>query len=176
MMIDEKIKKFLIISLKYYGKEIVLSSNQHYSINQIIDESINNNETKYSIQYGFPQSGCISMIFSYKKEENQIIINKVTVYAPEKDKELLMATFSPQFNDGAFNVKTNIGLDMDTKEYSNPEDIEQNPNALKILDIAISDLEQAQIIGECRVAVPEGNTLIPVCTSKNINHEKEKSL
>ena len=65
---------------------------------------------------------------------------------------------------------------MGTQEHSSIQEIEENPNALKMLDIAISDLNQAQVLGECRIAVPEGSDRIPCCNSTHISNEKGKSI
>ena len=62
----EKITDFWRKSFKYHGKEIALDSNQHFSIDQICnDENLQNGIYDYQVQYGFPQSGCITLDFSF---------------------------------------------------------------------------------------------------------------
>ena len=164
----EKIGKLLKIALAYYGKEISLPSTQLFTFDQINDEE-NSIEGKYNyhIQYGFPQSGCVSMKFSYLEENNSFSINKISVYAPTADKEFVVTNFAPQSDFGAISVSANFGLDMDTKEHTSSVEIEQNPNALKMLDMAINDLSQAEILGECRAEVPIGSDRIPLCNTTN---------
>ena len=164
----EKIGKLLKIALAYYGKEISLPTTQHFSFDQINDEK-NSIEGKYDyhIQYGFPQSGSVSMGFSYLEDSNSFSINKISVYAPPADKEFVVANFAPQSDFGAISVSANFGLDMNTIEHTSSGEIEQNPNAQKMLDMAINDLSQAEILGECRVAVPIGSDRIPLCNTTN---------
>ena len=91
------------------------------------------------------------MKFSYLEENNSFSIDKISVYAPTADKEFVVANFAPQSDFGAISVSANFGLDMDTNEHVSSVEIEQNPNALKMLDMAIIDLSQAEILGECIV-------------------------
>lgn len=107
------------------------------------------------------------MEFSYLEENNSFSIDKISVYAPTSDKEFIIANFAPQYEVNELSINANFGLDMDTKKHTSSIDIEQNPNALKMLDMAINDLSQAEIIGECREAVPIGSDRIPLCNSTN---------
>lgn len=172
----EKMSKLLKIALAYYGKEISLPSTQLFSFDQINDEESSiKGKYNYHIQYGFPQSGCVSMRFSYLEESNSFSISKISVYAPPADKEFVVANFAPQSDFGAISVSANFGLDMDTKKHTSSIEIEQNPNALKMLDMAISDLSQAEVLGECGAVVPIGSDRIPLCitTNKPLNKEKK---
>ena len=171
----EKITDFLRKSIKYYGKEIALDSNQHFSINQICnDENLQNGIYDYQIQYGFPQSGCITMEFSFNEKSKSFSIDKATVYAPPADKEFIVANFAPQTDFDELSVRANFGLDMDTKKHTSSAEISQNPNALNMLDFAIGDLEKAEVLGECRLAVPAGSERIPLCHSTNKSLNKGK--
>ena len=162
----EKMGKLLKIALSYYGKEISLPSTQLFSFDQInAKENSIEGKYNYQIQYGFPQSGCVIMGFSYFEESNSFSIDKISVHAPTADKEFIVANFAPQSGFGGLSISANFGLDMDTKEHTSSVEIEQNPNALKMLDMAINDLGQAEILGECRVAVPMGSDRIPLCNT-----------
>ena len=173
----QKIDSFFKTAMKYYGKEIALPSNQHFSIDQIIDEEkYKNGEFNYMIQYGFPQSGCVSMKFGYSQGNNSFSINGISVYSPPKGEDVIMANFAPQVESGGIGISVNLGIDTGTQEYSKLSEIDENPNALKILDIAISDLDKAQVLGECREAVPVGSTRIPCCNSTRFSCEKGKQM
>lgn len=174
---SKKLDSFFRTSLKYYGKEIGLTSNQHFSIDQISDpDKEQAGEYRYVIQYGFPQSGCVSLHFGYSQESNSFTVNKVSVYAPPVGENIIMANFAPQTQVGEIGISVNFGIDMGTQEHTSLSEIEANPNALKMLDIATLDLSQAQILGECRVAVPEGSERIPCCDCTHISNTKGKSM
>lgn len=174
---SKKIDSFFRTALKYYGKEIGLTSNQIFSIDQICSsDKVQEGEYKYKIQYGFPQSGCVSMNFSYSQKSNSFIIDKISVYAPPIGENIIMANFAPQLQEGPIGINVNFGIDMGTQEHSSIQKIEENPNALKMLDIATSDLNKAQVLGECRTAVPKGSDRIPCCSSTHISKDKGKSI
>lgn len=172
---QEKITDFWRNSFKCFGKEIVLNSNQYFSIDQICnDENLQKGIYNYHVQYGFPQSGCITLDFSFKKEDKSFSIDKITVYAPPADKEFIVANFAPQAVFDELSIRANFGLDMETKEHTSCTEIFQNPNALNLLDFAIGDLKKAEILGECRLEVPIGSKRIPMCHSTNKSLNKEK--
>lgn len=173
----KKIDIFFRTALKYCGKEIGLTSNQIFSIDQIRDsDREQEGEYSYAIQYGFPQSGGISMKFDYSQKLNSFSVDKISVYAPPIGENIIMANFAPQLQEGPIGISVNFGIDMGTQEHSTIQEIEGNPNALKMLDIATSDLNQAQILGECKIAVPEGSDRIPCCNSTHISKDKGKSM
>lgn len=173
--VAEKIKKLLEIVLSYYGKEIALSSVQHFSFDQIIDEENSiQGKYKYHIQYGFPQSGCVNMIINYRKDVNSFSVDKISVYAPTSDKDFVVTNFIPQFELDNLNVSENFGVDIGTIEHTSSIDIEQNPNAMKMLDMAINDLSQAEVLGKCEQEAPIGSQEIPICISINKPLYKEK--
>ncbi len=170
----EKITDFWRKSFKYYGKEIALDSNQHFSIDQICnDENLQNGIYDYQVQYGFPQSGCITLSFSFTEKDKSFSIDKITVYAPPADKEFIVANFAPQ-TFGGLSASANFGLDMETKEHTSLAEILQNPNALKMLDFATRDLENAEVLGECRLEALTGSERIPMCHSTNKPQNKGK--
>ena len=45
-----------------------------------------------------------------------------------------------------------------------------------MLDIATLDLNEAQILGECRVVVPEGSETIPCCECIHISNTKGENI
>ena len=129
--VAEKIKKLLEIVLSYYGKEIALSSVQHFSFDQIIDEENSiQGKYKYHIQYGFPQSGCVNMIINYRKDVNSFSVDKISVYAPTSDKDF---------------VVTNFGV--------KPDGITINTTSLQSL------IDRVNIKGGGRIVFPEGKFL-----------------
>lgn len=175
--VKEKTSGFFQKSLKFCGKEIALNSNQHFDIWQIRnDENLQQGIYDYQIQYGFPQSGCIILDFSYGLENKNFSINEITVYAPDSSENIISANFAPQANNDNLTVSANFGLDMEAKEYIGASEIAQNPNALNLLNFANNDLENAEVLGECRLGVVMGGKRIPVCQSvkKSLNNGKNK--
>ena len=175
--VNEKINKFFYKAFEYYGKEIALESNQYFSIDQIVDEEKQQQgEYQYRIQYGYPSSGCVSMKFCYSEKNDSGSITEVTVDAPPADKEMIIATFAPQSQINGIKISANFGLDMGTVQHKSLSAIANNPNALKMIDIAISDLCQAEILGECGIVVPADSNLIPCSNSTNKPYNKGKSV
>ena len=82
--------------------------------------------------------------------------------------------FVPQVNIDELGISANFGLDIDTKEHTSSIEIEQNPNALKMLDMAINDLSQAKILGKCCLEVSKDSDAIPLCYVRNEIINKEK--
>lgn len=175
--VNKGIDNFFRAAIKYYGKEIGLASNQHFSIDKICDiKKEENGEYRYNIQYGFPQSGCVSMDFIYSKKSNLFTVDAISVYAPPAGENITMANFAPQIQTGEIGISINFGMDMGTQEHKSIQEIEENPNALKMLEIATADLNEAQILGNCMLSVPSGSDRIPCCNSTYISNSKEKSL
>ena len=133
-------------------------------------------EYRYVIKYGFPQSGCVNMYFNYLQKSNAVTVDKISVYAPPVGKNIIMANFAPQIQIGDIDISMNLGVNSGTQEHTSFTDIDANPNALKILDIAILDLSQAQILGECMVDVPEESNNIPCCDCIHISDTKGKKI
>ena len=175
VQVSEKIKKIVCYSLGFMGKKILIRSTQVFDFCQ---KNYENNQVQdkidYSIQYGFPQSGSVIIGFSYYKEKNSISVNKISVYTQPADKEFVVANFAPQYDLGVGELNVNFGFDMCTKQYTGLEEIGKNPNALKMLDMFINDLSQAEVIGECNLTVPVGSNEIPLCDAINepLNTEK----
>ena len=174
--IEKKISIFFRTAFKYYGKEIGLTSNQPFFINQLCNpEKEQYGEYNYMIQYGFPQSGCVSLKFQYSQEEKSFTINEVSVYAPPAEENIIMANFATPLQDGPIGVDINFGMDMGTKSHTSIDEIEENPNALKMIELATSDLSKAQILGKCMLEVPEGSDMIPCCNSVHIFNNKGRT-
>ena len=174
---SQKLENFLRTSLKYYGKKIRLNSYQHFSIDQISNPDKEQlGEYRYIIQYGFPQSGAVKIHFDYSQKSNSYTINKVTVYAPPIGENIIMANFAPQSRVGEIDISVNIGIDTGTEKHTNLSEIEANPNALQMLDIATLDLSQAQILGKCTTIVSDGSEIIPCCDCTHISNTKGKSM
>lgn len=166
MQAKTKIISFCLAAMKYIGKEITLPSNEHFIIDCVIDEEkAKNGKYDYMIHYGFPQSGCIVMKAELSTKSNSCSVSSITVYAPQKEGDIIMTDFDPQ-------IGTSVNLV--TPEHSDISKTDENPNALFMLDIAIYDLNNAQVIGKCsRLAVP-GSTHIPCCNSTQVQSTKEK--
>ena len=175
MNISQKINNFFGTAIKYHGEEIALQSNQYFSIDQIVnDDKEQDGKYDYHIQYGFPQSGCISMKFTYSENENAFSINDISIYVPPANQELIIANYAPEMQFGEMQIQTNIGVDMKTQKYSNLSEIELNPNAIKMLDMAISDLQNALVIGENKQTVSIGSDIIPCCSTVPYPHTSKK--
>lgn len=172
----KRINDFFKITLQFYGKEIGITSNQYFGINKIYNkENEQLGEYEYIIQYGFPQSGCVNMNFKYYRKTKSFTLDKISVYAQPANQSYYTANFAPQTQIGETSINMNFGMDTGTQEHTTLDEIENNPNALKMLDSAISDLKQAKILGDCTFVVPKGSNMIPVCTSANII-EKNKTI
>lgn len=172
MSIEELMTLFLRTSLAFMGKEICLPSNQYFGIEQIVDEEKNTQEIyEYAIQYGFPQSGCISTRISYSKQKKSIEVNEFEVYAQPADEQIMMSNFVPEEKIDEINIKVHFGADIGTIQHSTPDEIDANPNAVKTIKIAINDLSKAEILGECLLDVPVGSDRIP-CTSSTTKPRK----
>lgn len=175
--VSEKITELLKIALRYYGKEIELISAQHFSFDQINEEEKNNNgEYNYHIQYGFPQSGSVNIWFNYSEKNNSIIIDKVNVFAPADGKDFYIANFAPQYQTEEITMSINFGVDMDTQEHTSFEEIEKNPNAIKMLNVALRDLTKAEIVGDCNLDVPIGSKTLPCSNSTTRFRNKGKNI
>ncbi|MCM1053740.1 MAG: hypothetical protein NC483_07190 [Ruminococcus sp.] len=171
-LVDTKIEKFFRVSSQYLGKEIGLLSGQHFSIAHFRSkEKADDGTLNYLIQYGFPQSGAVCLNFDYLPAQNAVTINKIEVFAPEAGKEMTLASFAPQAQVAEFGISINFGVDNNTKPHLTHSEIEANPNALKMLDLAIDDLAHAQVIGECQLCVPKDSDYIPCASSSRIDRD-----
>ena len=164
-----KIIKFFRISFTNFGKEIAIPSDQFFTINQISNiEKEKAGEYSYYIQYGFFHTGCICLNLSYFFKSNEVKLNNICIYAPEKEKNVS----SPiKISEG-----TNKFLNEKTEKYSTIDEIANNPIAIKLLDLAISDLQQTIVLGEY-FSPMLNNNIIPCCSTKTYPHEeKQKKL
>ena len=172
MNIQEIMSLFLKTSLTFAGKEVCLPSNQHFNIDQILDENNDEEVFDYVIQYGYPQSGCVSAHIRYLKRKCAIEVTKFDVYAQPADQQIMMSTFTPEEEIGELTIKASFGMDLGTIKHSTTHEIEDNPNAITTIKMAINDIAKAEVLGECMVAVPNGSDRIP-CT---ISTTKKRSL
>ena len=158
------INSFFKTSFMYFGKEIAIPTNQLFRIVELINEETED-EYMYRIQYGFPNSGSVSMKIGISKSKKAAFIDDISVYALPPDKDMTIVNFNRREDYGPFGFEINVGIDIGTKEYKSLEEIENNPNAIGMIEFAISDLQKAQIMDECRMAVPIGSTEIPCCNT-----------
>ena len=164
MKAQNRINDFLLTSLKLFGKEISIPSNQAFEIDAIKEDDGTNS---FSIQYGFPQTGSIYIEFAWIDELKDFIVNEATVYAPEDNQNIVLASFTPQVEIEETNISANFGLDTNTIKYSGLDEIDASSNAIKMLNIAINDLKHATVLRECQIDVPEGSRQIPCTVSVN---------
>lgn len=169
---EEKLQSFLKSSLKLMGKEIALPSNYYFCINYIADNADDNEEVNsYKIQYGYPQSGSVYVEFYCSINEGVIKIKKYSVHAPRPEDNMTSSAFAnivanQEVKDiPGLSISFHFGADINTEEYKTLEDINKHPNALDMLTTAITDLNQAEVLGECRLNVPTGSEYIPVTNS-----------
>ena len=171
---SKKLDRFFRTAIAYYGKEIGLTYNQHFGIDQICDpEKEEEGEYRYAMQYGFPQSGCVSLRFGYSDKDHSFTIDDITVYAQPAGENMMVANFAPQTQIGPIGIQANFGIDMGCEKYTTLRAIDENPNALRMLDMATADLMEARILGECRVVVPEGSDRIPCCDCTYLPRQSE---
>ncbi len=160
---EEKIDSFFKAAIAYYGKEIALDSNQYFEIDQIVDREYT--KPRFQIQYGYPQSGSVFLKFELDSPNNSVALTDISINAPRKGEPIYMATFAPEYQPlEELSIRFDFGMDMNTEEHNTITSIMDNPNALRILTAATTDLERAEVLGECRLAVPMDSVLIP-CTS-----------
>lgn len=165
MSAGDKVKKFFRIATKYMGKDIAIPSNNTFDINYVVDKQAEmEGIRKYTIQYGFPQSGCVYLSFSVMSEENRIGITSLSVYAPPADQEMIIANYNPEIDAGGLGISFKVGLDNGTIEHESLDEIENNPNAMQMLDIAIEDLSKAEVLGEC-MEISSDEDIIPCCST-----------
>ena len=154
----QALSEFLGVAVNYIGKEIELKSSQHFSITYNIEDE---NMPMYQFQYGFPQSGCVSLSM-INGGEHEGKCARVLVTAPSADKEFVTATFKDKKEVGAgLSVGVSFGIDMGFDEHKTFAEIEANPNAITMVDLAVQDLSQAVVLGESREAVSEGEKHLP---------------
>lgn len=166
----QHIERFFKTALKYYGKEIGLVSNQYFGIDEIRTQE--GSDPKFRIQYGFPQSGCVLMEVEYSKEEHTVFITKIESYAPPADRNIMMGKFSNTSQEGPVSISINFGMDMGTQSHVGVDEISKNPNAIQMIKIATSDLDKAQVFGECRLCAPSDSDTIPCCDTRTITADK----
>lgn len=156
--VSQALAEFLNISASYIGKEIELQSKQPFFISyNIEDETM----PRYQFQYGWPQSGSVFLsIITDGKYKNQVF--RVSVTAPSADKEFVTATFSEKKDFArSLSVDVGFGIDMSFNKHTTFAEIEANPNAMRMIELATQDLSKAVVLGESHECVPEGETRLP---------------
>ena len=174
MNADEKATLFLQKALKLYGKELSIPSNQPFFISEIEDEeSKKTGNPKIRVQYGFPQSGSVCVDFNIIIDEKKAEMTDVVVFTQPSDKDIIMANYAPQSKTGEVTINANFGMNTGTQKYATFKEIDENPNALKLLDIAIEDLDNAIIHGPFNGSIPMNSNSIPCCNT--IPYERGKT-
>ena len=164
----KQLNEFIYTSLNFYGKEIAIDSRQLFTIEQVVnDDDLKNGIYHFSIQYGYPQSGCVSVDVCCN--DSSINVEDFCVYAtPEKDDNLSVVYDSQPISSSILpemSISVNFGALLNTVEHKTIHDISMNKNAIAMLNNAVNDLQNAEILGECRAHVLMGSDRIPVCNS-----------
>ncbi|MBR3145843.1 MAG: hypothetical protein IKF47_01125 [Bacilli bacterium] len=181
MKAEDKAKQFLKTSLRYYDKEIAIPSNRVFSITELLNErDAHNHKTAFIIQYGFPQSGavCLSFILDTSSEKPHATITDFSIYTQPADKNLVVANFSTKNQNSILdelNIDNSFGLDTKTVKFSSYEEIDNNPNALHMIDMAIDDLNNALVLGDCRECSSIGSDRIPYCNTVPYPEKEEEN-
>jgi len=183
MEAEKKAEQFLRNSLKFLDKEIAIPSNQFFSITELAEERDSlNHKSVFEIQYGFPSSGAVFLrvILDASKEKLHAIITDFTVHTQPANKSLIVANYSSQSSAGLPELGASIkfGFDTNTVEHENYEKIDKNPNALQMIDLAIDDLNNAIVLGECRMCYETKTNHIACCNtvpySQNKNEDEDE--
>ena len=73
-LVEEKLGNFIKIGLILYGNEIELPSNAFFSFNEILEFDNQTDESRrFAIQYGYPQSGCVSLTFDFNLKKKKLM-------------------------------------------------------------------------------------------------------
>lgn len=143
-------------------KEIGL---QKTSLFDYIGQKQDETGSYYNIQYGWPQSGCVSVSFAMTNDkavlEKSLLrwpadedgyspaVVSCSVNTQPEGEQIIMANFADK-NEIMPELSMNIGFGINTgtEEYTTLEEIGNNPNAIKLLEIAAGDLERAEVYGD----------------------------
>ena len=127
------------------------------------------NDMVFNIQWGFPNSGGVFIKFNY----SQKCLTVIDVYAPPKGENILLTSIAPKETIASLpevGVTLQFGIDSGCEKHQTLDEIAANPNALEMLDIAIKDLENAEVIGNCS-EVSNDSERIPIscsCLSRDV--------
>ena len=119
----------------------------------------------YNIQYGWPQSGCVSVSFAMTNDKAVLdksllrwpadedgyspAILSCSVNTQPEGEQIIMANFAPKTKTmPELSINIDFGINTGTEEYTTLEEIGNNPNAIKLLGIAADDLERAEVYGD----------------------------
>ncbi len=141
MKFEDIVKKFYRTAVQYLGKEITLSSNQEFGIEEVFDEDPRKGH-KFNVHYGTPETGAVVLNFIITNY-HAIGVNNVTVYAPKEGE--------------SFDVADGSNLER-IEKYAGIAQIMSNPNALKMIDFATEDLKQAEVVGDIEKLVQKDAT------------------
>ena len=142
-------------------KEIGLYQTSHFDY---VGDKQDETGEFYHIQYGWPQSGCVWVKFAITNDKK--VLDKSLLCWPEneygfapaivsccintqpKGKQLMMGNFAPK-NEimPGLSINIDFGIDTGTERFSTLEEIGNNLNAIRLLEIATGDLKNAEIYG-----------------------------
>lgn len=174
MSLEQRLEEFFSIAINYFGFEIALPLNQHFSINQFFSEDEEDATYSFRIQYGYPQTGCIIMDSTYVLDEDEYYIEDVSIFVPPADKEFLLREqfFVTQLKDSVLRI--NVDSDDETIEHSSPDEIMANPNALLLLETATIDLKNALIIQKNTLILDINDNTIACCNTVPYEHTNKR--
>ena len=165
--LTQMISDFYRSAAVYMDKEIALNHSNHFSMEV---SNVGDKDFRLRIQYGFPQSLCVSMQTDctfHEGECYEVNVTKFTVFAPPPNQPLLNTDYTinglnPEMSELSVSVSSAYDGLGTIQEYSSREDIAGNPNAIKVLQGAIDDLRTALTIGEFNANVEAGSEWFPV--------------
>ena len=120
-LVEQKMIEFFYISTNYIGKEIILSSNNIFKIDEINIDNKELDNFKYNIKYGNYNDGFIELFYNYNSTTNSFFISAFLIY-----------------------IKNANGYDR----YDTIYKISNNKEAFNFLDSSVDDLKNANILGD----------------------------
>ena len=170
---DKKINDFMIAAGRCFGKKIGLHTNTYFDIELDLNNKSFNDEIPFTIQYGYPQSGCILMKIGLLRKVNDFVIRETSVYTQPPEKQILIADTEDEQEVNEINIKDSFGIDTGTVEYKGIEEIKNNHNALELLTQATNELNNAEILGKCQTEQSSEDSIISFCECIYIPKDKK---
>lgn len=154
--------RFLNAANSVKDKEIGLHQTSHFDY---IGKKQDETGDYYNIQYGWPQSGCVSVSFAITNDKDVLeqsllswpanehgyapAIVSCSINTQPKGEQIMMANFAPK-NEimPGLSINVDFGIDTGTEEFTTLEEIGNNPNAIRLLEIATGDLKTAEVYGD----------------------------
>lgn len=168
-----KLEAFIKFSMLLYGKEFELPSNNFFSFSKVLkDEELPEGVERYTIQYGYPQSGGVFITFDWEaNNEKTFKVIRTSVNAIDGKTEptennndaKAVNNIIQDLKIPGITITSDFGENLGAKSFDGIEEIAKNPNATKMLDDALNDLTKARVIQPCRIE--EANDEIQIAAS-----------